>query len=258
MPSTHADVPARILQGLRQAGLNEKEATVYVALLELGPSPVRTLAVRAGINRGTTYEILKSLIDLGLVSYFHKTRHQYFTAEHPSKITTLIEIKQRELEQTRKSMDQIVPLLEAKSNQSTGQPRVRFFEGQHGIRAILEDVLSTMAAAKEKSYSVYSSADIREHLYRGFQDFAKKRVKLGINVRTIAMGPGGKLWGLDERRWLSGTKHAPTYQIIYGGKLALISLDEHERAVGTIVEDERIAISQQMIFDHLFKSLPTS
>ena len=249
------EIPARMLQALRQAGLNEKEASVYIALLELGPSPVRSLAVRTGINRGTTYEVLKALIDVGLVSYFHKTRHQYFAAEHPSKLTALLDLRQRELEQTRKIMDQVMPLLEAKSSTTTGQPRVRFFEGTSGIRAILHDVLTTMTTAESKEYAVYSSADVRDYLYQGFHDFAKKRVKLGIRVRTIAMGPGGKLWGLDERRWLSGNPHSPTYQILYAGKLALISLDEQGRPVGTIVEDERVAKTQRLIFDQLWSTL---
>jgi sugar-specific transcriptional regulator TrmB len=255
MPKPKIPTTDRITQAIAQAGLNEKEVTVYVALLELGPSPVRTIAVRTGINRGTTYEVLKSLIDFGLVSYFHKTRHQYFTAEHPRKITALLELRQHELEQTQQLMKDVVPLLEAKITSTSGQPRVRFFEGLQGVRAILEDVLSTMTETPAKEYVVYSSADVREHLYLGFHDFAKKRVKLGIQVRTIAMGPGGKLWGLDERRWLSGSPHSPTYQIIYAGKLALISLDDRGRPVGTIVEDERIAKTQRLIFDQLWDTL---
>ena len=72
-----------IIPILKQLGFSEKEIKVYLTLLKSGPSSVRTLAQVSGINRGTTYDILKSLIAQGLVSYYNKAAHQYFTAESP-------------------------------------------------------------------------------------------------------------------------------------------------------------------------------
>ena len=46
---------------LEQLGLTSKESRVYLTLLELGPTAIRNIAERAGINRGTTYESLKKL-----------------------------------------------------------------------------------------------------------------------------------------------------------------------------------------------------
>ena len=53
---------------LQELGLSEKEARVYLALFELGPSVVSGLAKKAGINRSTTYVILETLAKRGLVS----------------------------------------------------------------------------------------------------------------------------------------------------------------------------------------------
>ena len=75
---------------LQKLGLNDKEIKIYLTILKLGPSPVRAIAQTADINRGTTYDILKHLRDLGLVSYYHKDKHQYFIAEDPQKITHII------------------------------------------------------------------------------------------------------------------------------------------------------------------------
>jgi len=240
---------------LKRVGLADKEVKVYLALIELGPSPVRSIAARSGINRGTTYEVLKSLIDLGLVSYFHKVRHQYFAAEHPSKLQALLASRSRELSQAQRELQEIIPILAGRTSVDTGRPRVRFFEGASGIRTMLEDVLSIMATEPNKEYRVYSFADVREHLYTGFRDFAERRVKLGIRVRVIALGPGGKLWGLDERRWLPGDEHDLTYQIIYAGKFAMISLDDRDQPIGALVEDQRVAKTQQLIFDRLWATL---
>lgn len=244
-----------ITHALTTAGLNPKEQAIYLALFELGPSPVRTIAQAAGINRGTAYEILKQLISLGLVSYFQKTRHQHFVAEDPSKLDALLELRGTELAHARSAVAEIIPLLSAKATASTNRPRVRFFEGPAGIRMILEDVLETMRRDSSHLYRVYSSADVREHLYASFSDFTQKRIKFGIKVKTISIGPGGKLYGLDERRWLEATEHAPTYQIIYGGNVAMISLDAHDRSVGAIIEDGSTAETQRIIFDQLWTML---
>ncbi len=247
----------RIELALSRLGLVEKEITTYLAMLSLGPSPVRAIAQKTGINRGTTYELLRGLIVRGLVSYFHKTRHQYFSAEDPSKLKALVELKRNEIDQTGKLIAEVVPLMTASSVPNGRGPRVRFFEGPAGIRTMLEDVLETMQRQDQKEYFVYSSADVREYLYASFHDFSKKRVKHGIRVRTISIGAGGKLWGLDERRWLPVEKHAPTYQIIYDGRIAIISVDEDEgRATGVIIEDPRVAETQRLIFEQLWDMLP--
>ena len=62
-----------IVENLRQFGLNEKEISVYLSLISLGHSPVREISKTANVNRGTTYDILKSLIELGPLQAGYKT-----------------------------------------------------------------------------------------------------------------------------------------------------------------------------------------
>ena len=54
---------------LAKLGLSEKEAKVYVTCLEIGPASVRSIAQAAGVNRGTTYDIIRSLQQRGLAAY---------------------------------------------------------------------------------------------------------------------------------------------------------------------------------------------
>jgi len=63
---------------LRQFGLREKEIKIYLSLLKLGTSSVRKVSSESRINRGTSYDVLKDLIKIGLVSYHEKKSHQYF------------------------------------------------------------------------------------------------------------------------------------------------------------------------------------
>jgi HTH-type transcriptional regulator, sugar sensing transcriptional regulator len=242
---------------LKNFGLNDKETAVYLALIALGPSPVRTIAEKTGVNRGTTYDILKSLIDEGLVSYYHKQSHQYFAAESPEKLVTALDRRQQELEEVKGQINAHLHSLTALFQRQGGRPVVKLYEGKTGIRQILEDVLATMAGAETKRYFVYSSANLRKNVYQAMPDFSKKRVAKKISVRTIALGQGGQLVGLDERKWLPITKKdlRATYEIIYGGKVAHISVDDADNPVGVVIENPEIYETQAAIFDFNWETI---
>src|SRR3989338_7780452 len=80
---------------LRTLGFSEKEATVYVALLELGHGTVTEIARKAGINRTTGYDILDSLANKGVVNVSGKEPKQEYAAEPPESV---IEYLKREAE----------------------------------------------------------------------------------------------------------------------------------------------------------------
>lgn len=123
------------------------------------------------------------------------------------------------------------------------------------MRIILQDLLGVMAKEENKTYFVYSSADIRDHLYKTYPNFNHDRLKANISNRVIALGKGGELAGLDERKWMTTEHGAPTYILIYSGKVAMISIAANKDPVGVIIEDEGLYTTQKMIFDFNWKKL---
>lgn len=241
---------------LKTFGLNDKEIAVYTTLISLGPSPVRLIAQNSKVNRGTTYDILKSLMADGLVSYFNKATKQYFIAEPPEKLLTALENKEKYFAELKATIIQNLPELQALYTRQGEKPQVRLYEGVLGVRQILEDVLTTMAARKEKTYYVYSSASVRSNVYKAMPDFSNRRIVKKIKVRTISLGPGGQLTGLDERKWIpDASKLKATYEIIYGGKVAHISLDAGNQPVGVVIENSDIYQTQKMIFEFNWNQL---
>lgn len=240
---------------LKQLGFSDKAVSVYLACLRLGPSPVRRIAEAAQINRGTTYDILRELITQGLVSYYHQEKKQYFIAEDPGKLTEVIRRREEELAATGKALADVVPQLRSMHDTAGGKPVARFSEGHLGVKGILADVIATCQAAKVNQYAVYSSALIREHLYKLYPNFTKDRIAAAINVRVIALGPGGETRGLDERKWLQIEQPAPTYQIIYPEKLALITIDGSGKPIGVTIEDPNLSQTQRVLFDALWEKL---
>src|SRR3989338_1410468 len=248
-----------IVENLLQFGLNEKEISVYLSLISLGAAPVKLISKQARVNRGTTYDILKSLIDQGLVSYYkhydREDKKQFFVAEPPQKLMDAIETKKRNLETLKIHLNKSLPELESLYEKSGAKPVVKYYEGSSGLRTILEDVLATISETRDKTYFVYSSADIREHLYRAYPKYTDDRIKNKNSVKVISIGRGGELVGLDERKWLSEEESSPTYILIYSGKVAMISLDATGSPVGVIVGNEGLYQTQKMVFEKLWRVL---
>ncbi len=142
---------------LKKIGLSDKEINIYLSCLKLGPSSVRRIAEVADVNRGTAYDILRSLIELGLVSYYHQDKHQYFIGEDPAKLKDALESRQQQLEKTKEEIDKIIPLLKSIYDKAGEKPVAKYYEGANGIRTILKDVIEICGAAS-KQYYVFSSS----------------------------------------------------------------------------------------------------
>lgn len=58
----------QIIESLESLGLNEKEAKVYTALLQLGRVSAYSVSEKSGLKKPTTYVVLGELVKKGLVS----------------------------------------------------------------------------------------------------------------------------------------------------------------------------------------------
>lgn len=241
---------------LNELGISSKDAKVYVTLLREGPSSVRQLAAATGINRGTVYEALKGLQEIKLVNFYNRETKQFFVAAPPAQLQAIAKTRADNLARAAVDLDHVVAELESTYTAGTRQPVARMYEGGEGVRIILQDVLETMSAAKDKEYFVYSSSAVREAgLYDSFHDYTKQRLAAGIKVKNISIGKSGKTAGLDERKSIPGLEGTPTYIVIYRGKVANIFLDQQGEFVGLIVENNGIYATQKALFLSLWERL---
>lgn len=240
---------------LELLGLKPKDLDVYQALLRLGSAPLRRVAEEAGLNRGTTYDTLKRLMDVGLASHVDAKQHRYFTSEDPSRLRGVATRREVALQEAREDVLSAIPVLQQLALHAEHRPAVRYFEGESGIKDILHDVLDSAERSESKSYAVYSSAGLRDLIAASWPTFKQMRIKRGISCKAIAIGSGGETVGLDERRWLSSDAASPTYIFIYPGKTAYVAVDGRGHLFGVVIEDMAVTSTQQHIFDQLWKSL---
>jgi sugar-specific transcriptional regulator TrmB len=120
-----------ITEVLNKIGLNEKEASVYLALLELGTASVQSIAQKATLKRPTTYLILDELQAKELVSVMPQSKKALFTAESPEHLIN-------ELSKRQELLKRFLPDLLALHNAKKEKPKVQLFYGKEGIGKVYD------------------------------------------------------------------------------------------------------------------------
>lgn len=232
---------------LQQLGLSEKEAKVYSASLELGPTSVQKIAKRAQLKRPTTYFAIEGLIRMGLISSFEKGKKRYFSAESPERLISLVAAQKRKAQALEEDLQKILPELNKIFGLSGERPKVRFFEGKEGIKAIQDDVLRSEFKSMEQfvplddSYKVFPPrpGDHRQKIKTKFKK---------IPMRTIYTFSKGAILSPERTRFIPHEKFPFSTEItIYGDKVAIAALKE--KIIGVIIESRIIADTLRSIFN---------
>ena len=235
-------------QVLQENGFSEKAAKVYLALLAIKEGTVSDIAKRARIKRPTAYLVLAELESQGLVSHVKRGGSLHYRALNPF---SLLERQHDRFHSLREAMPELV----AMSAVSDPRPQMSVFEGEKGLREIMED---TLTAKGEILYW----ADMTIITTTVFKDYwrlyVKKRVAKRISTRGILcadeVAASFKRRGAEELReaYLVPKERFPfTNEInIYNDKVAIIS---HLDLIGVVIENKNIANSQRSIFNLAFE-----
>lgn len=160
---------------LEQLGFSDKEAKVYFATLMKNHSTNTDIAEAAGMNRVTTYEILKKLKQRNIVQSSEKSGVLQFTALSPSEIYS-------RSKGYVEAFQQALPELESLQKQNLLRPQVRFLEGISGVKEGYAITLET----KGEILSIANSQNIREHWKNYDTEYVAKRAEKKIFLRGIA------------------------------------------------------------------------
>ena len=238
------------LKELKNAGLSENEAKVYLAALELGETSVYRLAKKSGVKRTTTYLAVESLREKGLMSGYHKNNVSIFSAENPKKLSDLLEAK-------KKALDKVMPELLAFTNLMDKKPKIKYFEGKEAYKEVFSDVLkypgSEMLATFNEKFWNY------DNYFLSY--FIPKRKEKKIWARELFQdNPDLRNLKNDEQKHFFKSKLVPgdkfkieIEMVIYGkNKVGFVSYDE-EMAV--IIESQKIHDTQKSFFEVIWEML---
>ena len=117
---------------LKSLKFSEKEAKVYLALLELGSAKAHDIARKTGINRTTVYDLLEILLHRGLISKYKKGALAYFNARDPKYLLSYLD---REKEEQEKNIDKQKKKLEFVNTKTPFEKKQSSFSSKRKIYA---------------------------------------------------------------------------------------------------------------------------
>lgn len=239
----------RIEETLQEYGLTNNETRVYLANLKIGSGRANDIAKQANLLRTTTYEVLKTLAEKGIVSHAIKSGVKYFEAADPGKLINILEEKKERL-------NSILPELTALKASVGEKPTIEIYEGKEGLKTILDDIIKT----KPEEILTLSSAKIFEALIYYFPHWIKRRAKEGIKARILQEKTDViKKLRRQDRKELRQIRYVPrsfkinTHMQIYGGKIAILTLKKDE-LIGIIIDNQDIVETQRSLFEVLWKT----
>jgi len=247
---------------LKKLGLKDKEAAVYLSCLELGPSPVQKIARKAKVVRATTYVILESLMNMGLVTKYKEGKKTLFTAEPPRQLMRLLEKSREELDEKQHDLEQLLPELHVLMKSSDDRPTVRYFKGKEGLYAIRQEIV--MYCQYGDTIYNFTPADHLNAIFAETErDYYKQRSAKGIKSRTIftTRSESYKKKLLDKRylnppaelRYISPSKFPSTSGMtIFKNRIAIGSFTG--KFGGVIIENSAMADMMRRLFELAWKS----
>ncbi len=162
------------LEKLKEIGLSDNKANVYITLLRLGEATVAEISQSSGLHRTNIYDSLEKLKEKGLVSYLLKDNKQFFRASDPENLLTYLQEKEE-------SLNQVIPELKKIQSQINEKVTVEIFKGPQGLKSALKDILIT-----QKEVIGYSVAgQLRKYLPEFAKYYFREQDKYKILHRFI-------------------------------------------------------------------------
>ncbi len=245
-----------ITNQVEELGLSNKEARVYIANLMLGPAGVQQIADASGIKRVTTYVILESLVNLGLVSQISKAKKTLFNAESPEHLRRLLEKREQSLQDQRVQLEELLPELNDLKTLPKHTPSVKLYDSAEGIKTMIKNML--IESKRSGTGTIYSMSNL-DQVYEFFPEFIEndanpERLKIGVAIQAVYTSSKGAVYqgkdaGLNRNsRYVPYDKYPLTGDIlICGDSFALLTLTG-TRPLGVAIHSPELSKTMHGLF----------
>lgn len=247
----------KLINLLHNLGLTDTEAKIYLAGLDYVSIGVGELEKQTQIKRTTVYHALGTLMQKGLTAKVGTGTKFKFTMSAPENINTLLEKKINDLRNKKKSLEEIIPLLDRQIKKKEMDTKISHFEGIEGIKLVIEEAL----------YCRSHHWDIIAPAKNFFSEFDKDYAEYYLRARKSNQVTARSLWeyALPKRvltpeeirerspRYLPQNMHGKfkSVVIIFDDKIALISSLKEMSAV--LIQSKEFHDTFAAIFEGLWE-----
>ena len=240
---------------LNKIGLTEKQAIVYLALLELGDAKMTHIARQAKLKRPNVYLIIEELIQLGLVSMIKKGNKKIYSAVHPNRIAEILDSRKQQYQE-------LLPGLVARYGSIKG--KVQMLEGMEGIKQAYQEAYSLLKEGKNEGLWFGNISFLLENFPLVIKEYDSVLDSLkDYKIRELIIGGEKSEAWVKKMQKSIRPQHFIKYlndegqcgitdQFIIGNKIMLFSMNKEIFTL--IIESEEIVKTQRFLFDRMWNS----
>ena len=164
---------------LRQTGLSEREAKLYLALLDLGSTTIGPLVDKTDIPSSKIYEVLHRLEEKGLANFIIVKKQKHFQAADPQIILHQLEDRTKEFKNHLSTLKKRRALAQEKQT-------AEFYHGKDAVFTILRSLVKRAKKSDEYRSFAFDDEHKQEDIASFLSSLALLREEKGIKTMILA------------------------------------------------------------------------
>lgn len=259
----------KLVEKIEKIGLSDKEARIYLYLLQSNGGYPSAIANGTKLNRSTTYKVLTALSIKGLATEIEHGKKIYYQPEPLSKLERYTDYQIEHAYSAKESASKIMPELE-KLLVNAESPKVSFYKGKDQVvEAYLRHV------QVDKPYKMTAFANVREIKRflpeKVFAFYKKEKERIGITARGITSSNAYSYefqkdtHGNIRRNIWPNLRFIPEELFSYSAeitmfdnnKVSIVKFEEQD-PIAIIIEDKMVHDMMNMLFEFMWKQAKTA
>ncbi|HLD57008.1 MAG TPA: helix-turn-helix domain-containing protein [archaeon] len=230
-----------VRDALRDYGLSDREIKVYLACLGLGTASAQDISQKSKLNRSTTYDVLRGLVEIGIASKTIKKSITLFEVADPNHLLSLLDEKKSKL-------SSVIDQLNSIKTNVVAKPEITVYEGKDGLKTLLNAILAT-----RKNIDVVSNSKFLKMFYFFVPQYILQKKRLGLQSRVIHEDSKETMeLKKKDKEDFRTTRSIKNFNLnsatfICGDKVAILKLSEEE-PIGLLVQDKLVADDYRTMF----------
>ncbi len=244
----------KVVAYLKQLGLTQEQAHIYLFLLQNGPNTV--LAISRGLKTGRTklYPLLEDLASKQLINIHERHYGTSYEAQKPEVVEFLVNEREHRAETLRSSLPATLNILKRFEHESPAQTKIIEYRGIDGLKQMNFNLTKANG-----EYRTFELAGLDKHLGKHFAEKMREAyVEKNLtsfdltNNKNRALEPGAELPNAQVR-YIDPAVFAIEFEVsIYNNCIALCSYEEDD-IFGVEIYSDKLARQQKTLFDLLWK-----
>ncbi|HEY5714296.1 MAG TPA: helix-turn-helix domain-containing protein [Candidatus Gracilibacteria bacterium] len=247
-----------IIPLLRDCGLTDKEALIYLELLSTGSTYASIIAGRLGMSRNLVRYLCQQLVKKGMCIETKKKNAFIYTPEPPEKFMYELDQEEKKIRNRKKAMGHVLGELKSMMDPKERLPQISFLAGQDGFQQLCE--VSLQCKSREILF-VTNITRFRDVLTTEYdtEHYIPTRLRRGVHFKMLTTRTAvGESMHKKDHEELRETRFIPKdFEVdntfyIFDDSVAFMSTEKELNC--TMIQSAEITAMMRQVFAFMWES----